>query len=307
MKIKDFFNKVLNSDKIYYAEEIGGMTPDEFRQNESAIDFQLNNLGIPREADLAGSDEVYVRSYTRSDGTKVRAYYRSRPGHGSEGFPTGASASHVSQSQLQKADFTGVGSLLNEVEKNINHRMNFNYQNAEEMANIYLVKPKNSPKSSEYQYISPGFADLLNKEYSLSGNKTIDKDWPGIIFNKNSSLFSAVSNSTQMQDEIREQYDSRIGRFKKDKLDINFTNDPNLLRSLGHATILKPYIDEYGYFNGILFDKYDFAYEYIKKTLLNKDVNYKDFVIPLMATYFSLRGISNDRNYYILLPVRFKW
>ena len=79
MKLKDFFNKISNSDRIYTAEDIGRMDSEEFIANEPAIDYQLNNLGIPREAELAASDEVYVRSYTRDDGTKVRAYYRSKP------------------------------------------------------------------------------------------------------------------------------------------------------------------------------------------------------------------------------------
>lgn len=79
MALKDFFNKISNSDRIYTAEDIGRMDSEEFIANEPAIDYQLNNLGIPREAELAASDEVYVRSYTRDDGTKVRAYYRSKP------------------------------------------------------------------------------------------------------------------------------------------------------------------------------------------------------------------------------------
>lgn len=40
MSLKDFFNKVSGTDKIYYAEEIGCMNPDEFQLNEPAIDYR---------------------------------------------------------------------------------------------------------------------------------------------------------------------------------------------------------------------------------------------------------------------------
>ena len=81
-KLKNFFNSVSNSNRIFTAEDIGEMTGDEFSKNEKAIDYQMSSLGIPTNRDLAGdSDVVYVQAYTRSDGTEVRAHYRSRGLH----------------------------------------------------------------------------------------------------------------------------------------------------------------------------------------------------------------------------------
>ncbi len=41
-------------------------------------------LGLPEESELAGSDNVvHVESYTRSDGTEVKAHWRSKPNSGS--------------------------------------------------------------------------------------------------------------------------------------------------------------------------------------------------------------------------------
>ena len=52
------------------------MSVDEFMENEKAIDYQMANLGIPRESELTGNpDVVYVHAYTRDDGTEVRAHY----------------------------------------------------------------------------------------------------------------------------------------------------------------------------------------------------------------------------------------
>ena len=43
---------------------------------KKAINYQMANLGIPRESELSGnSDVVYVHAYTRDDGTEVKAHY----------------------------------------------------------------------------------------------------------------------------------------------------------------------------------------------------------------------------------------
>lgn len=84
--LRRFFNAVSNSNRIFTAEDIGSMSGSEFSKNEKAIDYQMNNLGIPTDGDLAGnSDVVFVSAYTRADGTEVRAHYRSKCVHSSEG------------------------------------------------------------------------------------------------------------------------------------------------------------------------------------------------------------------------------
>ena len=99
VNFRNFLNAIANDSRIYTAEDIGKMTSNEFMSNEKAIDYQLKNLGIPRESDLTGNpDVVYVHAYTRDDGTKVKAHYRSKPdGVGSNNYEhsatsTGASA-----------------------------------------------------------------------------------------------------------------------------------------------------------------------------------------------------------------------
>jgi hypothetical protein len=68
--------------RIYTAEEIGKMSPDEFRKHESAINEQMSKMGVPREHEaqqaVQSGGMVYVQPYTRADGTKVKGYYRSR-------------------------------------------------------------------------------------------------------------------------------------------------------------------------------------------------------------------------------------
>ncbi len=78
-----YTNPVTGSGHIYSRENIGMMSTDEYTQNEKAINAQLNTIGIPTNVELEsacqrGSGLIYVESYTRSDGTQVKGYYRAR-------------------------------------------------------------------------------------------------------------------------------------------------------------------------------------------------------------------------------------
>lgn len=78
--LKGYVNKENNSNRIYSREDIGKMSPETFSKNEKAIDHQMRTVGVPTNDDLKNSsDVVYVHEYTRADGTKVSAYYRSKP------------------------------------------------------------------------------------------------------------------------------------------------------------------------------------------------------------------------------------
>lgn len=81
----DYINPLTGSNKIYTREDVGNMSPEEFASHEKEIDAQIKvfngrmptNGDLHREA-LSGGGVVYVSSYTRSDGTEVKGYYRSR-------------------------------------------------------------------------------------------------------------------------------------------------------------------------------------------------------------------------------------
>ena len=104
-----------------------------------------------------------------------------------------------------------------------------------------------------------------------------------------------------MQNQIRNQFVLHKNNMN-DKLNVEFTQDSNLFLSIGHATILEPHIDSQGYFNGILFDKYDFDWlEYYKK------FDYKHLITYLANDIFFIIQITNGHNFYILVPIMFKW
>ena len=78
--------KDIDTNRIFTNEEVGQMSSDEFAKHEKEIDAQTRafNGTMPTNGDLqreamTGGGVVYVNSYTRSDGTEVKGYYRSRP------------------------------------------------------------------------------------------------------------------------------------------------------------------------------------------------------------------------------------
>lgn len=189
----------------------------------------------------------------------------------------------------------------NDMLNQINNEKNANYKDARDFMNIALDGPKNVPTSKEYQFISSDFNNNINRDLNLTGNKALPKGWDGFVFNKDSSISQNISNSTQFQNQVKSQFDNKTGQFKTDQIGLSFTKDPNLVRSIGHATVLNPQIDSNGYFTGQVIDKYDFDWD--EKGLMNgspelSNVNNKAYL---------LQTSGQLKNYYVLIPVKFKW
>ncbi|MBR1680862.1 hypothetical protein IJ707_03625 [bacterium] len=80
MGSKTGFAVDIPENKIFTAEEIGEMSSDEYEKYEAYIDNQLKEFGIPRNyqanEEVAKGSMIWVDSYKRDDGTKVKGYYR---------------------------------------------------------------------------------------------------------------------------------------------------------------------------------------------------------------------------------------
>ena len=150
------------------------MSAEEFMTNEKAIDYQMENLGIPRESDLSGNpDVVYVHAYTRDDGTEVRAHYRSKPdgvgGNNYEhsGTNTGAAEdiNHIDDGFDRplniyiKGHNTGIPNLI--YYNNLNKKLDYEVGD-------FLEKHTNSPKlysnDIRHQYVSALYARNLGEK-----------------------------------------------------------------------------------------------------------------------------------------------
>ena len=128
----------------------------------------------------------------------------------------------------------------------------------------------------------------------------IPENWQGVLFQKSSSLSLELSNSSQLQNQVRCMLSTNNHDFLSKRLPIELSEDRNLHYSIGHATILNPHIDNDGYFRGILFDKYD--YEFINSSI-------KDFDLTKFYnnSAFILQKVHLLKNYYLIVPIEFKW
>jgi len=82
----NYTNPITGNNRIFTREDINEMTNEEFAEHEKEIDAQIRAMKgfMPTNNDLENEAQnsggvVYVHSYTRSDGTEVKGYYRSRP------------------------------------------------------------------------------------------------------------------------------------------------------------------------------------------------------------------------------------
>ena len=108
MRFKDYRNPHTKDNRIYSYTDLYNMPFGELIKNKKEILGQYGVLGVPREEELQGSDNVvYVEAYTRDDGTEVKAHYRSKPGggisHTENGVSTGG-ASNVINEDIKNAE-----------------------------------------------------------------------------------------------------------------------------------------------------------------------------------------------------------
>lgn len=284
-KLRDFFNKIANNNRIYTAEDIGEMSGNEFTQNEKAIDYQMENLGIPRRNDLNGnSDVIFVHSYTRADGTKVKAHYRSKNG----GMMTGA-AMNLEQSTMLEGGITyndyqigenaSIGDYFQHQIDSSNGFLNENFLNVLINAGGYPLNQKdavalwnmasNSMGIYNNDYINENGAlyndvDSLSVEYNPYKTKIKEKvksqfgkeDVPGIVFHENSTVAIAISNSQELGNFINKNK-TTLKSGKEISGSIRFNGFTNLHNAFGSVDILSAKLNN-GYVDITILDTYDF-------------------------------------------------
>ena len=251
--LKEFFNKISNNNRIYTREDIGNMSSDEFRSHGRGIDYELANLGIPTDSDMALSDDVvYVHSYTRDDGTKVSAHYRSKAGH-----VTGAASNIPNYSTQPKMtaeetalDILGRGAsrFMPIAGANLqNARRNFEY--AKENDNAYIINSRSEIKNK-------GLNDLMDRVGILKNSR-------GVIYDINSEQSKKLFNSPEIRNYISKNYSKLVNNKENPAADIEFRYNKiptdNYL-GIQHCKLYNPHITSDGYFNGMIVDYYDFEH-----------------------------------------------
>ena len=294
--LRNFINAITNDNKIYTAEDIGGMSGDEFMENEKAINYQMANLGIPRESELTGNpDVVYVNAYTREDGTEVKAHYRSKPdGVGSNnyehsGTSTGAAVDIEPTLKLeggityndyqpnlratiddysQAIENIFIGDLnKNLLDLGINTVGRIQKQN--DAVNFWNIASQNLWKKQADDYIKGNgkfynnMKDVINDfpQYKKQIQEKVKNqfkkdDVPGIVFHENSSVAKAIIKSEELNDFIYKNA-AALKSGKEVTGSLGFNSDANLHNAFGKMDILSAKLQG-KYIEFILLDTYDF-------------------------------------------------
>ena len=293
--LKNFFNTISNNNKIYTAEDIGKMSAEEFMTNEKAIDYQMENLGIPRESDLSGNpDVVYVHAYTRDDGTEVRAHYRSKPdgvgGNNYEHSGTSTGAAEDIEPTLKldggitynnypinknagirnyfERNINSTDGLLNEKTLNLlinagGYPLNQNdavalWNMASDSTGIYnhdYIR-KNGTLYNDVDSLTSEYAPYKTKIKNKIKSQFGDVNVPGVILHENSNVSNAIAHSEELENFIRNNYaDLKSG--KEVSGSFRFNGFTNLHNAFGSVDVLSAKVRG-NYVDVTLLDTYDF-------------------------------------------------
>ena len=296
--LKNFFNTISNNNKIYTAEDIGKMSAEEFMTNEKAIDYQMENLGIPRESDLSGNpDVVYVHAYTRDDGTEVRAHYRSKPdgvgGNNYEHSGTSTGAAEDIEPTLKldggitynnypinknagirnyfERNINSTDGLLNEKTLNLlinagGYPLNQNdavalWNMASDSTGIYnhdYIR-KNGTLYNDVDSLTSEYAPYKTKIKNKIKSQFGDVNVPGVVLHENSNVSNVIAHSEELESFIRNNYaDLKSG--KEVSGSFRFNGFTNLHNAFGSVDVLSAKVRG-NYVDVTLLDTYDFNKE----------------------------------------------
>ncbi|MBR5303965.1 MAG: hypothetical protein IKU37_03960 [Candidatus Gastranaerophilales bacterium] len=277
--LRDFFNKISNDNRIFTAEDIGEMSSSEFSQNEKAIDYQLAHLGVPKNSDIAQSDDViYVNAYVRDDGTKVRAHYRSKSNKQNFNKAT----NFTNQKVVDKKIFSNTRGTIDDYSSSIEN-ISIGIINKKILdLGINIIGRKGQEDAMTFWNIASrpfwiNNEDYINKngkiynniknlgiEYDQYKPKIIEKvksqfgnvNVLGIVFHENSTVSNAINQSQELNNFVLKNI-TALKSGKEITGSISFTNDKNLHNTFGKVDILSAKLNSNN-IDVILLDTYDF-------------------------------------------------
>lgn len=294
--LRNFINAITNDNRLYTAEDIGNMTSKEFVSNEKAIDYQMENLGIPRQNDLINnSDVVYVHAYTKGDGTKVKAHYRSKQdgvvsdncqndGNNTDTAvdinPTLKFEGGITYNDYQLQPRTTIDDYPQVIEDGLIGAFNKNLLDVgisfvgglvskqDDAVNFWNIASKGLTQKSNEEYIKRNgkiynnIKDIANDfpQYTKQIKEKVKsqfgkEDVPGIVFHENSTVANAISKSQELNDFVNKNRSS-LQAGKTISGSMSFTNG-NLHHAFGKVDVLSAKLNN-GYVDVTMLDTYDF-------------------------------------------------
>lgn len=306
----NFFNPKNNSDKIYSREDINQMSPEEFSKTREALYHQMAEVGVPSEAQLAASsDVIYVRAYTRDDGTKVRAHYRARRG---STYVEQVSANYTSpetqqyvgtpllgyvSANLPKQDmymdkYDPLHHPINTLHSAINAGLNQNYPLTKDAMDMFIHGSENYTLNNGIKLYQPG--ELDDKLKVLPENRRPPKNCYGVEFTEDSEISKRISLSPELKANVVENI-----KGNKPVTSFAFEKDRDLIGSY-HRVNIFDCKDEGSYYTGYLYDLYDFD--------INYGLEYRKNPMLGIANQYAvgMQWFGLGKKYYMIIPFKIK-
>jgi len=309
----NFFNPKNNSDRIYTREDIGQMSADEFANSRDAIYHQMLEVGVPAERQIANSaDAIYVRPYTREDGTKVRGYYRARRGSTfveqavnviptqeeiiNNGIPLPAYISNIPQPDTYINAFDFRNHPLNTFHSAINAGLNKNYPITKETMDMFIHGVENYPLNNGVKLHTPGHPP----EYLavLDENRKPPKNCYGIEFTEDSEISKIISESPVLKQAVENYFLNKKNNPQTKTWSVEFSGGNDLARSIHNADIIVT--QENGYYKGLLYDIFDFESKY--------GMEYSENPLLGIANQYAvgMQIFGTGKKYYMVIPFKIK-
>lgn len=309
----NFFNPQNNSDRIYSREDINQMSGEEFAKNRAALYHQMAVVGVPSEAQLAKSpDVIYVRAYTREDGTEVRAHYRARrsstyieqitnnysfsPGFEQTDFGSpllGYIAALPEPDMYIDSDF--FSHPINTIHSSMNAFFNRKYPLTRQHMDMFIHGVNNYYFTKGIKLLEPGKLDArLNV---LAESRKPSKDYYGVEFTENSEISKILSLSPELKENV-------IKNIKDNKTvsSFEFKQDRDLVGSY-HRVDIFDCKDNGDYYTGYLYDVYDFDSNYCGEYYGGG--YYSSLIFTLANQYaVGMQLVGSGKRYYMIIPFR---
>ena len=299
-RLSEFFNAVTNDGSIFSIEDVANIPEEEAGFYQKALDYQYGKIGFPSDKELqSSSDVVHVRAYTRDDGTKVRAHYRSKNGHHyadpnkrivASPKEEKARIEELARKIMDKGEVTG---LEDKVEKEKLHEGIINslpidylqqgvghtrrladgggslkgLPNSVEYYRIALTKGK-SVEDHDTDNIKCTVKDVISNEKLYEHILGIDDgaikpDDMLIVPKPEARIVKDLKDSDVIKEKLIENKAAiKSGKLQNSSIEeVEFNkNEPDLKCTLGRTHIYNPQIDNKGNLHLLVIDWYDFEH-----------------------------------------------
>ena len=218
--------------------------------------------------------EIPVKSYTKADGTQVKAHIRGGSGIVNQAI-LDKGINWANENIKKWGDLNDAAQLWNISSSNLNDGFDYVQQNGEYIKQITDIK--------EHELMFQVAHKLRTQNIPTDGTK-------GILFNEDSTLSQNIANSKKFQQLVKDKYSEMVkGKIVNSSMEYTWKDDLNLWAGLKKCDVLNMKLDSEGNITATVLDTYDF----------NASETY-----PLVKAARTVQDAGRLTNYYTVTKIK---